>query len=95
MGSINCDEAHRGYSEKVKQKCLRMYVNDMGFRGIERVKNINHTTIINQVKKVGTLLPDYYEPETSPQVGELDEKGGCDLREEKIISVTDVMHNKP
>jgi hypothetical protein len=31
------------------------------------------TTIINWVKKVGKLLPDYYDPETIPDVGELDE----------------------
>jgi hypothetical protein len=45
----------------------------MGFRGIERVKNVHHTTIINWVKQVGKLLPDYYDPETIPGVGELDE----------------------
>ena len=28
---------------------------------------------INWVKQVGSLLPDTYEPEKTPQVGELDE----------------------
>jgi hypothetical protein len=50
-----------------------MYVNGLGFRAIERVKNVHHTTIINWVKQVGKLLPDYDDPETNPQVGELDE----------------------
>jgi hypothetical protein len=50
-----------------------MYVNGLGFRAIERVKNVHHTTIINWVKQVGKLLPDFYHPETTPQVGELDE----------------------
>ena len=45
----------------------------MGFRGIERVTGVHHTTIINWVKKVGKLLPDAYDPEEIPQVGELDE----------------------
>jgi hypothetical protein len=45
----------------------------MGFRAIERVKNVHHTTIINLVKQVGELLPDFYDPETLPEVGELDE----------------------
>jgi hypothetical protein len=49
-----------------------MYVKGMGFRGIERVKNVHHTTIINWVKQVGKLLPDYYDPETIPDVGELE-----------------------
>jgi hypothetical protein len=50
-----------------------MYVNGMGFRGIERVKGVHHTTVIYWVKQVGELLPNAYEPETIPQVGELDE----------------------
>ena len=32
----------------------------MGFRAIERVKNVHHTTIINWVKQAGELLPDCY-----------------------------------
>jgi transposase-like protein len=66
-------EPQRGYSEEIKQECLKMYVNGLGFRAIERVKNVHHTTIINWVKQVGKLLPDFYHPETTPQVGELDE----------------------
>jgi len=31
------------------------------------------TTIINWVKEAGKLLPDCYDPETNPEVGELDE----------------------
>jgi hypothetical protein len=50
-----------------------MYVNGMGLRAIERVKGVHHTTIITWVKKVGELLPDAYDPQTIPQVGELDE----------------------
>lgn len=54
-----------------------MYVNGMGFRAIERVKGVHHTvhhtTVITWVKQVGELLPDAYEPEHIPQVGELDE----------------------
>ena len=45
----------------------------MGFRAIERIKGVHHTSIINWVKQVGELLPDAYEPDTTPLVGELDE----------------------
>ncbi len=45
----------------------------MGFRAIERVKGVHHTTIINLVKQVGKLLPSAYDPEIIPEVGELDE----------------------
>ena len=51
-----------------------MYVNGMGFRGIERVKGVHHTTVITWVKLVGELLPNAYEPQTVPEVGELDER---------------------
>ena len=50
-----------------------MYLNGMGFRGIERVTGVHHTTVINWVKQVGELLPNAYDPETTPEVGELDE----------------------
>ena len=80
----------QGYSDEMKQQCLRMYVNGMGFRGIERVTGVHHTTVISWVKQVGEHLPDAYEPEAIPQVGELDEletfvgakktKSGCGQR---------------
>lgn len=50
-----------------------MYVNGMGFRAIERVKGVHHTSIINWVKQVGELLPNAYDSEIIPEVGELDE----------------------
>ena len=62
-----------GYSDKFKRECLKMYVNGMGFRAFERAKGVHHTTVITWVKQVGELLPDAYDPETIPQVGELDE----------------------
>lgn len=63
----------RGYSDEVRRDCLKMYVNGMGFRGIERVKGVHHTTVITWVKQIGSLLPDAYDPEQIPDVGELDE----------------------
>jgi transposase-like protein len=81
---------HKAYSQEVKQECLKMYVNGMGFRAIKRIKGVHHTTIINWVKQVGKLLPEAYEPDTIPDVGELDEletfigskktKSGCGQR---------------
>ncbi len=50
-----------------------MYVNGSGFRQIERVKGVYHTTIIPWLKAVGKLLPEAYDPQTIPEVGELDE----------------------
>lgn len=53
----------RGYSNDAKEVCLRMYVNGMGFRAIERVTGVNHNTIINWVKLAATPLPDAPEYE--------------------------------
>ena len=63
----------RGYSDWIKRLCLRMYVNGMGFRGIERVIGVSDTAVLEWVKQVGECLPDTYEAEKIPQVGELDE----------------------
>jgi transposase-like protein len=66
-------ETSKGYSDEVKRECLKMYVNGMGFRAIERVKGVHHTTVMYWLKQVGSNLPDAYAPDTVPQVGELDE----------------------
>ena len=50
-----------------------MYVNGNGFRAIERVTGVHHTTVISWVKQTGSLLPDAYDPDEIPDVGELDE----------------------
>ena len=63
----------KGYSEEIKRECLTMYVNGMGLRAIGRVKGIHHVAIMNWGWAVGELLPNAYDPETIPQVGELDE----------------------
>ena len=77
---VNCSsqfitdyEVCQGYSDEFKRECLKMYLNGMGFRAIQRVKGVHHTTVITWVKEVGKMLPDSYEPEIIPQVGELDE----------------------
>jgi hypothetical protein len=43
----------------VKQECLKMYLNGMGFRAIERVKGVHHTTVIYWVKQVGKNYQRY------------------------------------
>ncbi len=45
----------------------------MGFRGIERVKGVHHTTIIYWVEQLGEKLPDVPKEDIIPEVGELDE----------------------
>ena len=76
---VNCERqfiesyTSRGYSDWIKRLCLRMYVNGMGLRGIERVIGVAHTSVINWVEQVGQGLPDAYDPDEIPHVGEWDE----------------------
>lgn len=37
--------------KQVKQLCLKMYVNGMGLRGIKRVTEIDHTTLIHWIRE--------------------------------------------
>ncbi len=50
-----------------------MYVNGSGFRAIERVKKVHHTTVINWVREVGSALPDTPYRSEIPEVTEVDE----------------------
>lgn len=50
-----------------------MYLNDMGLRGIERVTDIHHTTVMSWVKEAGLNLPDVPETEAEPKITDIDE----------------------
>jgi transposase-like protein len=63
----------KGYSDEVKQQCLKMYVNGMGFRGIERVSGVHHTTLIHWVRQVAIALPDAPESAEIPEIAQVDE----------------------
>lgn len=41
-----------GYSEAIKQECLKLYRNGMGFRAIERLKGVDHATVMTWVKRL-------------------------------------------
>ena len=70
---INPREQVKAHPETIKQTCLKMYLNGMGFRAIERVTGVHHTTVIYWVRQKGKKLPDSITPESIPRVGELDE----------------------
>ena len=67
---INPSEQTKAFPETTKQTCLKMYLNGMGFRAIERVMGVHHTTVIDWVKQKGKKLPDAIAPENIPDVGE-------------------------
>jgi transposase-like protein len=62
----------RGYSAEVKDLCVKMSLNGMGFRGIERVTGISHNSVINWVRQAEAKIADenYFIPETA-QIDEL------------------------
>lgn len=49
----------KGYSDDIKQECLEMYTNGMGFRAIERVKKVHHTTVIYALQTTRTNFTRY------------------------------------
>jgi len=52
---------------------LKIYLNRMLLRGIERVTNIHHTTIMQWIREAGLELPDAPEDEESLEMTELDQ----------------------
>jgi insertion element IS1 protein InsB len=43
--------SYRGYTQEIKEKCLKMHIDGISFRAIERIQGVHHTTIINWVKQ--------------------------------------------
>ena len=50
-----------------------MYLNGMGLRGIERVTEIHHTTVMHWVTDAGLKLLDAPEADEIPEITEIDE----------------------
>ena len=71
----------RGYSKEVKETCLKMYVNGLGFRAIERVTGVNHNTVIRWVRKTAMSLPNAPQAEELPEITEIDGEGRCNAEQ--------------
>lgn len=56
------------YPEAVKQLCLKMYLNGMGLRGIERVTEIHHTTVMHWIREAAATLPNAPQVEEIPEI---------------------------
>jgi len=61
------------YSDDVRQLCIKMYLNGMGLRGIERVTNIHHTTVMHWIRNAGHELTDAPASDEIPEITDLDE----------------------
>ncbi len=67
----------------MKEECLKMYLNGMGFRGIERVKGLHHTTLITWVKQLGKTMVDA----KSQDVHERELSGECTLPVGQLLTL--------
>ncbi|UBF29798.1 hypothetical protein K9N68_36850 (plasmid) [Kovacikia minuta CCNUW1] len=47
---IDVYDPPQGYSKAVKQHCLTLYANGMGFRAIERSTGVHHTTVNTRLR---------------------------------------------
>jgi insertion element IS1 protein InsB len=74
----------QGYSDEVKKNCLTLYLNGIGFRGIERATGVCNNTVINWVKQFASTLPNPPEPKRTPAVAQLDELQTFIQRKNKI-----------
>jgi transposase-like protein len=59
-----------GYAAETRQLCIRMHLNGLSFRAIERVTGISRATIMLWVKQAAQDLPQ--DPETSPKDTQVD-----------------------
>ena len=86
----------RSYPPEVRQLCLKMYLNGMGLRGIERVTEIHHTTVMNWIREAGMKLPNAPEEEEIPEITEIDElQTFVGSKKSKVWIWTVVNHWKP
>ena len=84
------------YPPEAKQLCLKMYLNGMGLRGIQRVTEIHHTTIMNSIKDAGLKLPDAPKESEIPEITEIDElQTFIGNKKNKVWLWTVVNHWKP
>jgi transposase-like protein len=66
--------AESGYSEAVRQEALKLYVDGMNFRRIERTLNVSRQSVANWVKAYAQSLPEQVAwPSQELEVNELDE----------------------
>ena len=51
------------YSEEKRKRCIELYLEGVGFRGIARLENVSHTTVMNWVRELGDRIQDFIQPE--------------------------------
>jgi IS1 family transposase/transposase-like protein len=84
------------YSDDVKQLCIKMYLNGMGLRGIERVTDIHHTTVMHWIRGAGHDISDAPDSDEIPEITDLDElQTFVGNKRHKLWIWTAVNHRQP
>ena len=69
----NYTGGRNGYPEEVRREAIRLYLEGVGFRGIERLIGVSHMSVINWVKLEAKRLDKVEKKEEKVEVLELDE----------------------
>ncbi len=73
-GKTYTPEAKRqGYSEEVREKAVRMYVEGNNFRRIGRLLNVNHQSVVNWVNAYHEKIKDTAAVPPQTPIIEMDE----------------------
>ena len=71
--NFNTNKLERGIDQDYGQRSLKLYLEGMGFRAIERVVGVSHVGVITWVKKYGKALKRLSKPRGKLSAVELDE----------------------
>ena len=91
-----CNYTHSTLSRTpldLRVKCIRLYLEGVGFRGISRLTGVTHTTVIRSVKQLGDDIEKFREDtgELEPvKVMELDEMWHFVQKKEQILGLVSV-----
>ncbi len=62
-----------GYDPKLREEVLALYLEGMSFRGIGKVKKVNHQTVANWINAYHQQLPEIVQDSEATQKVEIDE----------------------
>ena len=71
--NFSIDKLQHGIDAYYVKKCLKLYLEGMGFRAIERIVGVSHVSVINWVKKYGDVLKKVESSGQNIDAVELDE----------------------
>jgi transposase-like protein len=63
----------RGKPIALKKAAVELYLEGMGYRGIERVLKVSNVSVMNWIKAFGKQVEEYRKPEGNIDIIELDE----------------------